>query len=90
MGKFKKNLEIEFVVGNYGLLFYTPEVSKNNFIQLVQIYSLITDQLVYEEEITKHRDVTRLIYLMSIINNLEHQSGIHIKDFSELIEMKCI
>ena len=87
MGKLKKNLEIEFVVGNYGLLFYTPVDSKNNFIQLVQIYSLITDQLVYEEKITNHKDVSRLIYLTSIIHKLERQNGIHIKNSSELFSV---
>ena len=86
MGKLKKNLEIEFVVGNYGLLFYTPVVSKNNFIQHAQIYSQITDQLVYEEIITKHRDVSRMIHLISLMHILEYQHRIHIKDSSEFTE----
>ena len=87
MAKLINNLEIEFVVKNYGFLFYTPVDSKNKYIQLIQIYSLITDELVYEEKITKHKDVTRLIYLMSVIYKLEYQSGIHIKNSSELSEL---
>jgi hypothetical protein len=86
MGKFKKNLEIELMVGNYGLLFYTPVDSKNNFIQLAQIYSQITDQLVYEEKIIKHRDVSRIIYLISLMRILENQHRIHIKDYIEFNE----
>jgi|APGre2960657373_1045057.scaffolds.fasta_scaffold74958_1 hypothetical protein len=86
MGKIK-NLEIEFMVGNYGLLFYTPVDSKNNFTQRVQIYSRITDELVYEEKITKHKDVSRLIHLISKMHNLECQNGIHIKDSSELFSV---
>jgi hypothetical protein len=86
MGKLKKNLEIEFINDNYGFLFYALVDSNNDFIQLIQIYSRISDELVFEARIKKHKDITRLIYLMNLMSQLEKQEGTHFHNSIELLE----
>jgi hypothetical protein len=86
MAKWTNFLEIEFINDNYGFLFYTPVNSNNDYIQLIQIYSLISDELVFEAEIKNHQDITRLIYLMSVISQLEKKTGTHFHNSTELLE----
>lgn len=86
MKKLKKKLEYELMVGNYELLFYSTVDSKNNFIQLAQIYSQITDELVYEEKIINERDVSRIIRLIYLMFILEKQHKIHFKNYREFSE----
>ena len=81
--KYLDNLEIQFTIGNYGFLIYISQDINDNEVQLIQIFSFISDDLVYEEKITKDKDITRLISLMSYLNHFEEKNGIHFKEIRE-------
>jgi len=81
--KYLDNLQIQFTAGNYGFLIYVCEDHNLNDVQLIQIFSFISDDLVYEEKINKDKDLTRLISLMSYLNDFEEKYGIHFKEIRE-------
>jgi hypothetical protein len=86
MAKYLGKIEIQFTVGNYGFLIYISEDNNDDQIQLIQIFSLLSNDLVYEEKITKNKDITRLISVMSFLDNLERKKNIHFGDVTQFEE----